>query len=518
MVHGGDPLHRTDSDMIVTDRDGFKSGFRLCLSAILCLALLSACGRREDSLLQAGIEKLRTGDFETAVTLLELAAESDPDNASVHGNLGLAYWKLKQPDRAIQEFKTTDRLSRGDERPLEFLGQIYIAERNLDEARRVLELAAQQAPLSVRILTSQAVVEHYAGDADKARTLLENALELNLGYLPAIFNMGLLYRGPLGNKETAARYFSQYLRVAPDGPHKDLAQRLMGVPAASESQYSEEQQPSGRQTSQAEPPKTVQAEPPPDPAAPVIVEARKAIENRELDTALILLNQCLKQSPRSADALWLLAILYDKHLSYQEKADKTYLEFKTRFPNDPRVSSISLPKSPPVSPKVKPQTKPQRTARDPEAARQALRRGVRFYQAREWQNAIEAYNEALALDDQSTDALYNLGLAYKAAGQPEQAKEFLKKAVKLNPDMLTARYMLAVVDRDLKDLVAAIGQLKVVLENDPHYSKAHLLLGLIYRSQGDVEGARRHIQRYINMEPDSRSTEELRSWLKSLNQ
>jgi len=71
------------------------------------------------------------------------------------------------------------------------------------------------------------------------------------------------------------------------------------------------------------------------------------------------------------------------------------------------------------------------------------------------------------------------------------------------------------VYRDLKDRGAAIEQLNVVLENDSRYSRAHLLLGVICRTQGRDKEARRYIQSYINMEPDAKSAEEFRNWLKS---
>lgn len=537
--------------MTATDKNCPGQVFRLCLTAVFCVLLACGCGGRGKELLQSGIEKLREGDFEAAATLLELAAESDPDSASVHCNLGLAYWKLRQPDRAMREFKIADRLAKGDERPLEFLGQIHIAGRNIDEARRTFELAAQRAPLSARILTSQAVVANHAGDAEQAKAFLESALELNPGYLPAIFNMGLLYRGPLDNREIAARYFAKYLRMAPDGPHKDKARKLAGLPVTARDMVSvpvgpqpgtipatRPQETPPRKEVPSKPSKPMRTPPAADPAAATLAKARKAIKEMEFDTALILLNRCVKQHPASADAQWLLAELYDKHLAYHEKAGSAYREFRNRFPNDPRTGSIPQPKPPPASKPAKPQAKPPakphaeptteqpakppakpvKPARDPEAARRELRRGVRFYQAREWQNAIAAYEEALRLDDRTTDALYNLGLAYKAAGRPEEARKVLEKAVGQNPDMLTARYMLAVVCRDGEDDAAAMEQLDVVLENDPHYSKAHLLLGLIYRARGTNDKARRHIQRYINMEPESRSTEELRNWLDSLNE
>lgn len=473
-------------------------------TSLLFALLLCGCGERRKSHLRAGIEKLREGDVGAAATLLELAAETDPDNASVHCNLGLAYWKLHQTERAVQALKLADKLSGGDERPLEFLGQIYVAENNFDEARKAFERAAERSPLSARILTSRAVTAYYAGEIERARTLLEQVVDINPAYGPALYNLGFLYRGPLDRKDKAAEYFAKYIRVAGDGPRRQMARKFAAAAG-----------PLPRNAAASPAPPRPTSPPPPDPdeALPLVVQARTAIQQEEFDEALILINRAVKDYPDSADAVWLLAVLYDKHLSYHEKADRTYALFKTRFPDDSRADTIA-PSEPDPSPPP-PSSPPPPPVRNPAAARQAFGRGLQAYRLRDWQDAVDAYREAILHDSEIPDAFYNLGLAYRAAGKPRAARSSFQEALELDPEMLTAHYMLAVVCRDLNDTDTAISELNLVLKNDPHYAKAHLLLGLIHRDANRSVEAKRHLQRYVNLEPNSDTAEELKEWLTS---
>ncbi len=52
----------------------------------------------------------------------------------------------------------------------------------------------------------------------------------------------------------------------------------------------------------------------------------------------------------------------------------------------------------------------------------------------DWPGALEAYDQALALDPTDTLSLYRSGLAYLELGEPARAEELLTRAVELAPE------------------------------------------------------------------------------------
>jgi membrane associated rhomboid family serine protease len=64
--------------------------------------------------LQDPVAALNHGNFGQAIPGLKQAAESDPDSASTHNLLGLAYVGARQPDAAIASFQEALRLKPGD--------------------------------------------------------------------------------------------------------------------------------------------------------------------------------------------------------------------------------------------------------------------------------------------------------------------------------------------------------------------------------------------------------------------
>jgi Flp pilus assembly protein TadD len=72
----------------------------------------------------------------------------------------------------------------------------------------------------------------------------------------------------------------------------------------------------------------------------LLAKAREAIRREALDEALELLKAAVRNNPRNPDALWELAVLYDRRLHSPEEAAKTYRKFKEAFPDDPRSRGI----------------------------------------------------------------------------------------------------------------------------------------------------------------------------------
>jgi len=70
--------------------------------------------------------------------------------------------------------------------------------------------------------------------------------------------------------------------------------------------------------------------------------------------------------------------------------------------------------------------------------------GIDFAKNNYWPAAVNAFNRALDLKPEFCDYYYNLGLAYLNMGEKSQARKALKQALKINPNHIKAKGLIAV--------------------------------------------------------------------------
>ena len=232
------------------------------------LALLAAgCSRPPGEWeFQRGISELKRGHAAQARTLLEQSIARRPGhaaNAVAYNLLGVACWKLGQPDAARAAFEDSLRLEpkqvdasynlgvwlaengdidgaarrlaqaaaadRGQVRALEYLGQLSIRRRQWPEARRALYAALSKAPQAPELHAALAQVAWGAGDTNAAMESLMKALELDSRYAPALFSLGVVHE-QLGHPQEAVAYYTRYVALAPaDEPHVAKARHELKV-------------------------------------------------------------------------------------------------------------------------------------------------------------------------------------------------------------------------------------------------------------------------------------------------
>jgi tetratricopeptide (TPR) repeat protein len=137
--------------------------------------------------------------------------------------------------------------------------------------------------------------------------------------------------------------------------------------------------------------------------------------------------------------------------------------------------------------------------------------------------AIPVLEAALQISAVDADALYQLGLAYNANGQPELAIQSYQDAVRLVPDfdqvyeamidsysalnlpdyVTYARGMLAF---SRKDYPVAVSHLEQSTEALPNFAPAFLGLGLTYESMENLEPALLAIERAQELDPGDFAT------------
>ena len=240
-------------------------GFAIALFAALLFA-----GCRENPTQKAyrqGVQALKRGDYNQSIRLLHKGVKLGGTNvpvALIYNGLGLAYGRIGQQANALGAFDLSARLDpkfaepvyntgimlaesgrdaqaaacfekaakldSADTRALEYLGRLFYRNQRWDDARNALNEAYQRAPREPRILTAMALVELQVTNVVRAISYLQEALEHDARYTPAIYDLAMVNHLWLKNDSQAVPLFKDYLRLTPKGEGaKNAAQALHDI-------------------------------------------------------------------------------------------------------------------------------------------------------------------------------------------------------------------------------------------------------------------------------------------------
>lgn len=159
------------------------------------------------------------------------------------------------------------------------------------------------------------------------------------------------------------------------------------------------------------------------------------------------------------------------------------------------------------------------------------------YNENRFEEAVDAFQHCLKLDARHVKAEDNLGLSYQALGrqdealqayrnaidwqadgavknpgpyvdmasllletnQPEQALEYLRKAIAIAPDDPKAHQQLGKAYFNLNDLPKALTELERAAQLAPNNAPVHYVLAQVYRKQGLQERAKQEFDRYTKL-------------------
>ena len=109
-------------------------------------------------------------------------------------------------------------------------------------------------------------------------------------------------------------------------------------------------------------------------------------------------------------------------------------------------------------------------------AHQSFQQGVAMLQAGEFEYAVTALHEVLAIYPALPEAHVNMGYALLGAGEPEAAADFFDTATDLRPSLHNAYYGLALAERESGNDKAALAAMQaythLAAENERHLPRA----------------------------------------------
>jgi len=137
------------------------------------------------------------------------------------------------------------------------------------------------------------------------------------------------------------------------------------------------------------------------------------------------------------------------------------------------------------------------------------------------EQALEAYERAIALAPEDPTLYQNMGGIYGSMGNTVKAQELYEKAVSLSAygdpkDAAVNYYNMGVTFINAGQTAEAVDALTKAIEADPSYAEAHYQLGISLLGNNDMEGSLEHLKTYLELTPDGPNSEVAKTLIEQL--
>lgn len=127
--------------------------------------------------------------------------------------------------------------------------------------------------------------------------------------------------------------------------------------------------------------------------------------------------------------------------------------------------------------------------------------------------AREHFNAVLAVDMMNIDAMLGVAESFLLERRIDEALESLSLIDPATIQDPIVFYNVAVLLYDKSQIAESINYFELALERDPEFIDAHMQVAVAMLRTGDNEGARAHLEKIIELEPDSEKAAEAQSFL-----
>jgi len=127
--------------------------------------------------------------------------------------------------------------------------------------------------------------------------------------------------------------------------------------------------------------------------------------------------------------------------------------------------------------------------------------GYYYDNNQQYNEAIQAYKQALAIQPESYDVWNTLGSVYFDLGNFEAAKQAYHKALEIKPDFHTTWLNLGGINNKQGDLSGAIRLYQKAIHFKPDYEEAWYNLGVMYSQQGQPSEAITAYKKAVEFKP-----------------
>lgn len=164
--------------------------------------------------LERGYRALKAHELEDAVEAFRQAAQAAPGRVQIHKELAYTYIKMGEPQKAVHELETIQRLAPGDHENALSLAFLYSETRREDRALDLLRLAAQSPNPDTRH-TARETLAGMRRDLETQIRRWEHAVKLDPGNASARLELAAFYRKNRQYRRAIEQY-QAFRRILPD--------------------------------------------------------------------------------------------------------------------------------------------------------------------------------------------------------------------------------------------------------------------------------------------------------------
>jgi len=119
--------------------------------------------------------------------------------------------------------------------------------------------------------------------------------------------------------------------------------------------------------------------------------------------------------------------------------------------------------------------------------------GNKAFAANRYDEALDLYQKAIAIDKDSEEAHYNSAITYERKGMLDQSIDSYRKLLTINPDHAQAHNNLGILYEKKEMPIKAFSEFNQAVSKDPNLPQAQYNLGRAYYAEGLLEKAAEHL-------------------------
>ena len=431
------------------------------LGIAYCLTCL-AQSPQEPSGLNAGKVAFDKGEYRRAIELFEPARSR---NCRVNFFIGLARYRLGEPDEAIRSFQTAAECDSKFAGARVALGEAYAERGDTARAQQAFEAALQIEPRNADALRGACRIHLNAQSNDKVIPLLKTLIAVTGDDADAMSQLGAAYAATSRFPE-AETQFRAALKV--NASHLSALTGLANV--LLKNGRRDEAVPllervAGSATSAYE---------------PLFLLGSEYNSSGDSEKAVAALEKAITLAPDEPEVWYQLATAYRK---LERAADQQRALQKFKLLKE-RSQQAKLAKT--------------ETARLVKAAGSLVERG-------DLPGAAEVLESALRNDKENDDLLFRAASVYFDLKAYVRARGLVKEAIRFAPSEWRYEYLRGLIEKSANQPAEARKALDTAVKLNPKAADAYNQLGALALHQGDVRAAIGHFRRASELVPDDSS-------------
>ncbi len=452
--------------------------------------VLKVAPNNGSAILMMGATQLALGSYAQAETYLSAFVKGVPNNAYARRLLAATYLKSKQPAKAEETLRPLLTTDTQDAAVLALAGDAYMQLKDYAKATEYLEKAVKANPASAGMRTELAMSHLAVGDVARGTSELEAAADMEGSPLQTDVALIATYMSK-GDFDKALKAIDALDKKQPNSP---LAYNLRGGAYVGKQDIA-----NARKAFE----KALAIDPAYYPAAANL--AQLDLREKNPQAARQRFDGVLAANKNSVPAMVAIAAL--ERNAGNEKSFVDWLDKASRADAkalQPRALLVQY-----YLGKKEPQralaiAREAQTA-NPNSAEALGLLGNAQLAAGEKDNAVATFDKLVSLAPQAPAAYLRLAAAQMANKNPTAARESLKKALGLKPDLIDAQVGLIDLDLQANRPDDAIKRATALQQQQPKSPVGYAVLGDVYVQQKEFAKAAEQYQKAFDLAPSGPS-------------